>query len=139
MSTKSTITISSNKEYNDFGYKTIYCHFDGYPSGVGAMLLKHYDTPEKVEALIALGSLSCLRERIAPTADENHSFKEPVNDVTVAYHRDRCESMVISHYDTLSDLTQDLEEYNYLFEDGRWYTIESAIEYRLRPLLVCLE
>ena len=139
MSTKSTITISSNKEYNDFGYKTIYCHFDGYPSGVGAMLIKHYDTHEKVEALIALGSLSYLRERIAPTADETHSFKKPVDGVTVAYHRDRGEPLVISQYDTLSDLTQDLEEYNYLFEDGRWYTIESAIEYRLRPLLVSLE
>lgn len=139
MSTKSTITISSNKEYNDFGYKTIYCHFDGYPSGVGAMLLKHYDTQEKVEDLIALGSLSYLRERITSTADETHSFKNPINDVTVAYHRDRGEPLVISQYDTHSDLTQDLEEYNYLFEDGRWYTIESSKEYKLRPLLVSLE
>ena len=29
-----------------------YCHFDGYPNGVGKELLRKYNTPESVEALI---------------------------------------------------------------------------------------
>jgi hypothetical protein len=29
-----------------------YCHFDGYPSGVGATLLEYYNTPDVVECLV---------------------------------------------------------------------------------------
>ena len=28
-----------------------YCHWDGYPEGVGKVLLQHWNTPESVEAL----------------------------------------------------------------------------------------
>ena len=52
----------------------IYMHHDAYVAGVGAILGGWYETPEKVEALLALGDLSSLGTTLANT---------------VAYHRDR--------------------------------------------------
>jgi len=49
------------------GYKAIYCHFDGYPDGVGRKLKEYYDTPEQVKRLIALGSIDSLHETISAT------------------------------------------------------------------------
>jgi hypothetical protein len=121
MATRSTITLSTKD-----GYKSIYCHYDGYLTGVGTMLQQYYDTQEKVEALIALGSLSSLSERLAPAADEKHTWEKPVDGVTVAYHRDRGEELSIRNYETLQELDRNSEEYNYLFENDTWYLIKSG-------------
>ena len=40
--------------------QVIYCHFDGYMSGVGRTLTKHYKTTDRVAELIALATLLCL-------------------------------------------------------------------------------
>jgi hypothetical protein len=90
------------------------------------MLQQYYNTQEKVEALIALGSLSSLSERLAPAADEKHTWKKPVAGVTVAYHRDRGEKLSIRNYETLQELDRNSEEYNYLFENDNWYLIDSC-------------
>jgi hypothetical protein len=66
MSTRSRIAI----ETESGTVKSIYCHFDGYVSGVGKTLFNHYDR-EKLEKLIELGDISSLGE-----STEN----------TVAYH-----------------------------------------------------
>lgn len=58
MSTRSTIAIRRGPA----SIESIYCHFDGYPDGVGSKLISHYNSIEKVEALIRLGNVSCLRE-----------------------------------------------------------------------------
>ena len=76
--------------------KFVYCHSDGYPSYLGKMLLEHYNTPELATALVNLGSLSMVRERLAPDEGETHTFDTPVRHgpkggVTTAYHRDRGE------------------------------------------------
>lgn len=71
------------------GYVGIYCHWDGYRSGVGATLKKHYSSAEKVSALLALGDISSLGKNLAPTG--KHSFDNPEKDCTVVYHRDRNE------------------------------------------------
>jgi hypothetical protein len=39
---------------------SIYCHWDGYLSEVGLGLLDHFDTPDKVKALIKEGNRSSL-------------------------------------------------------------------------------
>lgn len=36
----------------------IYCHYDGYPAGVGATLHEHYLDPAKVAELVSLGSVA---------------------------------------------------------------------------------
>ncbi|HKM41808.1 MAG TPA: hypothetical protein VJY43_04490, partial [Methanocorpusculum sp.] len=56
MSTRSYILI----ENIDGTFSGIYCHFDGYPKGVGATLLDSYRTEAKIRKLIALGNLSSL-------------------------------------------------------------------------------
>lgn len=38
----------------------VYCHHDGYPSHVGALLLRYYNQPDSINKLIFLGSLDSL-------------------------------------------------------------------------------
>lgn len=133
MATRSTISIKENGKI-----RTIYCHWDGYPSNNGAILLEHYTTTDKVNELINLGGLSSLRENVAPNENggtlrswssekkdydtiptkEPHSFDKPYYDVVVAYHRDRGEDLEISEYKYQKDIQG--EEYDYLFKDGKW-------------------
>ena len=123
MSTRSVIAIEDpNKQC-----RAIYCHFDGYVSNNGRLLLEHYNTPELAEALLALGSLSCLAERPAPDPGEKHSYDHPVSDICIAYHRDRGEefSRPKVWHDANSLLSKASDsywaEYVYLLRDGKWY------------------
>jgi hypothetical protein len=115
MSTRSTITI----EPEDGSIRSIYCHFDGYIDHNGRILLEHYKTPAQVNALIDLGNISVLGEKVAPSALSLHAFGRPEAGVTVAYHRDRGEDLHITYLESLSDI--DCEEFNYLFRDNTWY------------------
>ena len=94
------------------GIESVYCHFDGYPSGVGSTLLEHYNDPAKVAALIALGNLSSLAETLEETR---------------AYSRDRGESIVDNkaeirdrEYYYLCMSRKDGVQWAYLFKDGKW-------------------
>ncbi len=40
------------KEQADGTYQGIYCHWDGYIEGVGAVLYEHYQDPEKIQKVI---------------------------------------------------------------------------------------
>ncbi len=63
MSTRSRIGIRNK----DNTITSIYCHWDGYPSWNGKMLLTNYTKREDVEKLIKLGNLSTLgRTPVAP-------------------------------------------------------------------------
>jgi hypothetical protein len=70
-------------------FKGVYCHFDGYPSNIGAMLEQYYQDPEKIKNLIKLGNLVFLDEELEPEAGVKHSFYHRAKGVTVAFHRDR--------------------------------------------------
>ena len=70
MSTRSHIGIWNE----DGSLDVIYCHWDGYPSYNGAVLLHHYQDPEKIRELIALGDISSLAESVKP-AEGEHSFE----------------------------------------------------------------
>lgn len=84
------------------------------------ILTEHYNTAEKLKALLALGDISILGERLAPDADEPHSFEKPAEGVTVAYHRDRGEPLEkAQHHDSVDALKaseRDIEWY-YLFDE----------------------
>lgn len=71
MSTRSLIAIKNT----DGTVSSIYCHWDGYPSNNGRLLLEHYAEPGIINALLALGSLSSLQERLAPEPETAHSYK----------------------------------------------------------------
>ena len=111
------------KQIGDDQYLTIYCQLNGYPEDAGAALVKCYDTPEKVDALLALGDLYYLREKLAP-APGRHDFDVPQPGVTVAYQRDGgCSGWeaTIKTLEELSDWGQDGVEYIYIYDmNGRW-------------------
>ena len=73
MSTHATIGYLENERAN-----YVYCHSDGFPSYLGRMLLEHYNSEELAKALVHLGALSMVRERVAPNPGEQHSFAHPV-------------------------------------------------------------
>jgi hypothetical protein len=70
MSTRSRIGIVRDSNATKVVVESIYCHFDGYPEGVGQMLLDHWTDPERVEQLITLGDMSSLGSEIG----EQHDF-----------------------------------------------------------------
>jgi hypothetical protein len=121
MATRSRIAIETTDAFSNKVIKSIYCHFDGYPSGVGKTLMENYQDREKVEALISLGDISFLMEEIIPTGP--HSFNSPQPGVTVAYHRDRGEDFRSPRINaSVSEFfLSDIQEYGYLFtEEGEW-------------------
>ena len=123
MGTRSFIIVANPK--GDFTGS--YCHWDGYPSHNGHLLLKHYSTKGKARELVRLGSLSSLGTRAKPLDPFNHTFDNKEPDTTVAYGRDRGEAwdeVKPITADTLSALVQVAEEswceFVYLFWNGHW-------------------
>ena len=116
MSTNATIGIKNE----DGTIRSVYLHWDGYPSYTGKMLNENYLDREKVEKLINLGNLSYLAKEVEPT--KAHSFEQPQRDVTVAYHRDRGEDYNPPSVDLdINEFKKNCEQYAYLFTlDNRW-------------------
>lgn len=120
MSTRSTIAI----QLDDQSVKHIYCHWDGYPSGVGDILLRSYNTRERVLELMELGDLSVLADEMHPTGD--HSFSVPQDGVCIAYGRDRSDPQTEALVSSLRDFEDNSvscgQEYVYLMDlEGNWF------------------
>ena len=94
MATRSTIAMADGDNI-----KAIYCHYDGYPEGVGVTLSNFYNDSDKVAELVALGDISTLDEFVVPVGTQ-HSFETPEVGVTVAYGRDRNETGTEARYYT---------------------------------------
>lgn len=86
----------------------IYCHWDGYPDGVGAALQSGYNSYEQALALILGGDLSSL--------DESYSCPYSLGDGEDA---DRCAPTVLQK----AELN---EEYLYVFDykSNQWFVQE---------------
>jgi hypothetical protein len=126
MATRSRIGI----ENEDGTVSSVYCHWDGYPSHNGDLLVKHYSDRENVEALISLGSISSLRKNLVNTSG-THSFESPQEDVTIAYHRDRGEALQEARIDESIEAyaKSDYEEYGYVFtRDNEWKVVDETIK-----------
>jgi hypothetical protein len=120
MATRSRIAIEDEKGT----VRSIYSHWDGYPSHNGKILFEHFQNPEKVKNLIELGDISSLAPEIELV--EGHTFENPVKGVTVFYGRDRNEpnTGAKTHLDRNSFLRSDVEEYGYLFtNEGKWLMV----------------
>ena len=65
-----------------------YIHWDGYPAGVGAMLVKYYNTGELAEEVAALGYASGLLSTLEATRRESHHDSS---------------SIPVESYDSMSD------------------------------------
>ena len=131
MSTRSNIGIVNA----DNSISGIYCHYDGYLSNNGNILLEHYRSVDIVQQLMTLGDLSTLREKLYPNEAEPHTFNNPQEDVCVSYRRDRgvCISyrrdrgetdvncQIFNNIGEFEDMADDTgAEYQYLFQNDRW-------------------
>lgn len=112
MATRSYIILElsdeDKKKYKtDKNYMGIYCHWDGYKSYNGRILMKYYDTKEKVEELISHGDMSSLQ----PTLQE-----------CIFYHRDREHDLKISFFDEINkEFTNSMVCFLYLFKNNQWH------------------
>jgi uncharacterized cysteine cluster protein YcgN (CxxCxxCC family) len=106
-------TRSSINFYKDGIVKTIYCHWDGYLSNNGKILLSSYNTIERVEELLSFGDCSSLDD-----------------DLTKCefYGRDRnekdsgCREYQVGQIENVKKIPiEEAQEYNYLFFDDGWY------------------
>ena len=122
MATRSRIGM----EQEDGSVKSIYCHFDGYPSHNGRILNESFKDHDKVKSLIELGDISFLRREVEPTGP--HSFSSPQEGVTVAYHRDRGEEHNSKKDKSVSAFfASQSESYIYMFtQEGEWLVRSSG-------------
>lgn len=103
MSTRSFIGIKEP----DGKVRGIYCHYDGYPEGVGRTLTENYTDPTKTFNLLGLGDISSLGETLRSTE---------------AYARDRGEAKAAPiWFDSLDDVKATAAdrmgvEYAYVYE-----------------------
>lgn len=120
MGTSSRIGI----ENEDGTITSIYCHWDGYVSHVGNILMNFYGDPAKIHELMKLGDLSCIDKEIG----EKHNFNNHLDeheDWCLAYGRDRgeedTEAKLSKNFKEFEDL---FEEYTYLFRDNQWFVFD---------------
>lgn len=137
MSTRSRIGMVTD----DGKVISIYCHWDGYVQNNGRILLESYTDPAKVKALISLGDISILEAEVEPKELVEHSFDNPQDGVVVAYGRDRGEDpdSIAPRVDSSVDefVKSDVEEWGYLFKDGKWFVIDGHVgeqNQKLEPL-----
>jgi hypothetical protein len=118
MATRSNIAV----QRRDGTYKVIYCHWDGYPTGVGTRLINFYNSQELAEALVEPGDISYIEKR-CDGAPGRHTSDTPVSDQTVYYGRDRgeegTEGVVGNTLEECNHPTMG-GEYFYLWENRNW-------------------
>lgn len=86
---------------NDGTIQASYCHWYGYPEGVGKVLLDNYDTLEMIQDLVAMGSMSSLGETLG---------------TCVFHNRDKGEGLHLITYTNEQDMIAMQEEFAYLYK-----------------------
>ena len=106
----------------------VFCHYDGYPEGVGAELLTNYDASEKVDALLAGGPMSSL----GPTPEETDYYNGEDGVETYASIDEylRVCSKKLGDGEDWSDV-----EYVYLWFNGLWLFAKTNVFNRKPPSL----
>lgn len=125
MATRSTIAL----EFTDGTVQQVYCHWDGYLSNNGRILLEHWSDPFKLQQLIDLGSISSLGAEIGvkhpfdnphPYASEQYKAHEAQHrHMTKFYARDRGEELVVEKFKNFEDYVRNhqFEEYEYILRN----------------------
>jgi len=122
MSTRSIIA----KQNEDGTIKAVYCHWDGYPSNNGKILIENYTTAARVDNLLMRGSISSLGKTYIKR--KGHTFENPVEGCTVFYGRDRGEKdngpRTFENVKALDEVDM-CQVYEYLFRDAKWFFRET--------------
>lgn len=104
MGTRSHITVEHEKDK----FKTIYCHWDGYPSHNGKILKNYYNSLSKAVELVSLGDMSSLDTTLASSQ---------------FYCRDRGEDINIHEcegFDAVQDYVGGGYHYVFDFDKEQW-------------------
>ena len=120
MSTRSNIAIA-NKDGKTS--QMVYCHWDGYPEGVGRTLLNYYQDVKKIKALLKEGDISSLDMGIGTSTSYgiNDGPYEQTTYQTVFYRRDRGEKGCKARRVEGQDESILEQEYLYIWKDGKWF------------------
>ena len=148
MGTRSTIAL----EYADGTVEQVYCHWDGYLSHNGKILLDHYSNPFILRDLIDLGDLSSLRPTIGTKhafsqfelrAEEVAGFKLLTENMCTFYGRDRGEEGASAKkFKDYADYkaNHQYEEYAYILRavcgEAVWFVADHSDEFK--PLVKAL-
>jgi hypothetical protein len=117
MGTSSTVNLLKDGKVHQ-----ICCNFDGYPSGVGEVLLHHYTDVNYIQQLITYGDALSIGKFLEPTGiHEEGNWQE---DVCKFYARDLGADLNIRTYDSIVQIGTTEHErymsYMYLYID-QWY------------------
>lgn len=92
---------------------SIYCHWDGYPDGVGDTLVCHYRDRDKIMKLLQLGDLSSLQA----TPEDSE-----------AYCRDRGEDLHPARIMSEQEMAEAWAEYSYKFTLQDEWQVKSLLD-----------
>jgi len=111
MATRSLIALD-----NTGVFTSIYCHWDGYLSGVGRCLLENYTDINDVEELLDLGDLSTLGyhpTECKPFSKETNEFAKDfssLQNLLVYFHNSNCEVLYIFNGLGWEYITKDMDK-----------------------------
>lgn len=100
----------------------IYCHWDGYPAGVGKTLQENYQAAYKIGKLIHMGDVSSLGAEIGEQQDFDDRSTQK-DEWTLFYGRDRGEVDVgCKEFETIAEWMEhyDWSDYYYLWNGREW-------------------
>ena len=129
MATRSNI----GARQKDGTIKAVYCHWDGYPEGVGTMLAEHYTDPEKVARLLDLGGFSSLGETIENTYASSYARGGEVGTEAQTYKdEDEWQAVALDGgieflYLFEFDEYADAYEWNFFAVSPRWVKLPSKV------------
>jgi hypothetical protein len=138
MATRSTIAL----EFADGTVQQVYCHWDGYLSNNGKLLLENYSDPFVLRDLIDQGDVSSLR----PTVGTQHAFSQfetamsgeeydaLYGNMTTFYARDRGETCPAKKFADFADYVENFahEDYAYILRtDGVWYVKQYSNDFEV--------
>jgi hypothetical protein len=139
MATRSTIAL----EFADGTVQQVYCHWDGYLSNNGKLLLENYSNPFTLRELIDLGDISSLRTTIGikhafsqfETKMSSEDYDKLYGEMTTFYGRDRGETGTgAKSFKDFADYKENFchEEYAYILrKDGNWYVKQYSKDFEL--------
>jgi hypothetical protein len=139
MATRSTIAL----EFADGTVQQVYCHWDGYLSNNGKLLLENYSNPFTLRELIDLGDISSLRTEVGEKHDFSRldstmpadEYETKYGHMTTFYGRDRGEQGTgAKKFADFADYKENFchEEYAYILRsDGNWYVKQYSNDFEL--------
>ncbi len=127
MSTRSFIGYVNEKKE----FEIVYCHFDGYLSNNGKILLENFKTLEKIKELLSYGDMSSLGKSIGSKCDYHNS--PPTGVQCIFNNRDEGDELHRMYFTKLEELVKEAWgiDYIYIFKNNKWYTLSHDKEYEL--------